>query len=686
MTEYLGGLNDLVEAIDLVRVRPLNHVLLTEPISNDCEYDDIFWGDNISFIDNNIGAARIFENDTVVGTSTCSKNENCTENVVTYNISTDTMKTRRKVTVIKRDIIPRNSLQLYHTTTSKDELPNRKHVENELEEMKRFKRDVKGYARIEIKQIMVRTAAYINMTRPEDGGIVQTYNEIGNVWKEWNGISMIDIPPKMFYLMYGWFDENPNWSRVLEKKYMKTHALIYNSKRLEQKSPNHKVRSNAICMLIQIVKNDHVKMINQKSLNTHQKKITITVKDGMGSTSVWKKRRKKGKFKSSFVTYHTNTKQDRAIQKERDDCIIKQDTEKDTNKTEENDKEPINILHDIPVNCINIEEIKKSVINVEGGTKGENKIITDKDNSKEITVTDMTTVDCTQKKKGIQQNIDNNYNSKSMKRLKKKYQERLTEMQHEFDSKNINEIVNKKITKKQENHTTVEAPNTTLKKKNQLKKGKKGNITNVSQNNLIYDTTNNNMKTRKNNKSKNTVELQPDLMATTTKRNNDSQLQNKKKRTTKIVTKQKKISVIKKKTYNKSDKIITKISTTKKIQVKEKKKNEKRKKPTMTIEEEINEEDCPENHQDLSMSFNQEENAKYWKLGGSMYGVFCKGCNGSFYDSKSCRPTCKNIARTCKGREKHGCPYALCNTCFTEKLIEWDSKHGSNMRTKRTRR
>ena len=105
--------------------------------------------------------------------------------------------------------------------------------------------------------------------------------------------------------------------------------------------------------------------------------------------------------------------------------------------------EQIDILRDIPVNCRNIEEIKKSVINVEGGTNEEHKIITDKDNSKEITVTDMTTVDCTQKKKGIQQNIDNNYNSKSMKRLKKKYQERLTEMQHEFDSKNINEILMK---------------------------------------------------------------------------------------------------------------------------------------------------------------------------------------------------------------------------------------------------
>ena len=106
----------------------------------------------------------------------------------------------------------------------------------------------------------------------------------------------------------------------------------------------------------------------------------------------------------------------------------------------------------------------------------------------------------------------------------------------------------------------------------------------------------------------------------------------------------------------------------------------------MTIEEEIDENNCPENHQNLSMCFNPEHNANYWKPGGSMHRVFCKGCIGSFYNSKSCRPTVKTPARTCKGREKYGCAYALCNTCFTNKLMKCSTKHDNNMRTKRTRR
>ena len=35
-----------------------------------------------------------------------------------------------------------------------------------------------------------------------------------------------------------------------------------------------------------IVKNNHVKMINRRSLNTHKKKINITLKDGNGSTAI----------------------------------------------------------------------------------------------------------------------------------------------------------------------------------------------------------------------------------------------------------------------------------------------------------------------------------------------------------------------------------------------------------------
>ena len=47
---------------------------------------------------------------------------------------------------------------------------------------------------------------------------------------------MADIPTKIFYVMYGWFDEHPDWSKVLEEKYMKTNYLMYNTTKLEKKS------------------------------------------------------------------------------------------------------------------------------------------------------------------------------------------------------------------------------------------------------------------------------------------------------------------------------------------------------------------------------------------------------------------------------------------------------------------
>ena len=139
----------------------------------------------------------------------------------------------------------------------------------------------------------------------------------------------------------------------------------------------------------------------------------------------------------------------------------------------------------------------------------------------------------------------------------------------------------------------------------------------------------------------------------------------------------------------KNNNIKTKISKRKRIKEKivlRKEKRETRKKPTITFEEEIDEKDCPQNHENLNILFKSEEDAAYWNPGGSMYGVFCKGCKGSFYDSKICRPTVKNPAMTCIGREEHGCAYAFCNTCYKNKLFEEDSKNGNGRRTKRTRR
>ena len=61
----------------------------------------------------------------------------------------------------------------------------------------------------------------------------------------------------------------------------------------------------------------------------------------------------------------------------------------------------------------------------------------------------------------------------------------------------------------------------------------------------------------------------------------------------------------------------------------------KRKKPSVTMEEEIDEDKCVNDHNDLGIIFNPEINEEYWKTGASMGGVLCKSCNGNFNGKKN---------------------------------------------------
>ena len=102
------------------------------------------------------------------------------------------------------------------------------------------------------------------------------------------------------------------------------------------------------------------------------------------------------------------------------------------------------------------------------------------------------------------------------------------------------------------------------------------------------------------------------------------------------------------------------------------------------MEEEIDEDKCVHDHNYLGISFNPEPNGDYWKPKASMCGVLCKSCNGNFDGkNKKCKVSYKTPAMTCKGREKYGCTYCLCNICFTTKLINTTD---DNKRTKRSRR
>lgn len=146
----------------------------------------------------------------------CDRNEFITPQKLTNGIKTMQLKWQnetKQVKVIKRDLIPQTLLQLYHTEASKNESPliNGSDVEKDLKEMKILKLDVSGHGQIEIKNIMVSAAAHVNKRRC-DGELVQTFKEIGNVWKYWNRINIYNLPSEMFYVLYGWFDKNPDWN------------------------------------------------------------------------------------------------------------------------------------------------------------------------------------------------------------------------------------------------------------------------------------------------------------------------------------------------------------------------------------------------------------------------------------------------------------------------------------------
>ena len=67
-------------------------------------------------------------------------------------------------------------------------------------------------------------------------------------------------------------------------------------------------QSNTIGMFIKIVRNDHIKIINRKSIISHGRKITITNRDKNATVAEKRKMRRKGEITESFLSFH-NIKQ-----------------------------------------------------------------------------------------------------------------------------------------------------------------------------------------------------------------------------------------------------------------------------------------------------------------------------------------------------------------------------------------
>jgi hypothetical protein len=216
---------------------------------------------------------------------------------------------------ISKNKFPRKGIQMYHTSASKDETIDHTKVKKEMEEMITFKKDVMRYARKEIKQIMVKAAIKVKMIR-KDGESVQTFVDIGDIWRDWDLTDLTNIPKKIYYVLYGWFDEHDDWSTELENRYMLLNDIKYNDNENKVENNNEidgikkRKQSNTIGMFIKIVRNDHVKIINRRSIISHGRKITITNRDKTATIAEKRKIRRIGEFTESFLSLH-NIKQKR---------------------------------------------------------------------------------------------------------------------------------------------------------------------------------------------------------------------------------------------------------------------------------------------------------------------------------------------------------------------------------------
>ena len=99
---------------------------------------------------------------------------------------------------------------------------------------------------------------YINQ-HTSDGEKVEIFLELCTVWEEWNRMNNADVPTKMFYIMYGWLNCNPNWIKNEGRIYGGQQNLIRKRKLTQPKTKHQTTRMlDTVCILISIEKNNCV--------------------------------------------------------------------------------------------------------------------------------------------------------------------------------------------------------------------------------------------------------------------------------------------------------------------------------------------------------------------------------------------------------------------------------------------
>ena len=152
-----------------------------------------------------------------------------------------------------------------------------------VEQAKKHRKDVRTFARDTLRSMMVEAVRAYDMR-------VGTWEKLCKTWADDDSDEMAAA---IWNACYGIFDARPGWEYELESRFMTMHKWKFVEKDEDKKS--------CIARTFTSCKNILVKAINEKVMNTHKRKVTISRSKEQINNKTRFKKRKKGMTLCSFV-------------------------------------------------------------------------------------------------------------------------------------------------------------------------------------------------------------------------------------------------------------------------------------------------------------------------------------------------------------------------------------------------
>lgn len=173
-------------------------------------------------------------------------------------------------------------------------------VDVKVSELQSLKKDVLHFARMELRGVMFRNGRKYGMEIESVSGdgkrLISKYNDIGMSWRQDGSLQNAE---RFFNTIYGWFDLHPDWSKVIEEKYMDQKQggkLVY-----DRACTGLFADAGCIEKIVKTQRCDMIKLLNEKAKTTHGKRIIITRPATMINEKNRFKKRLKGAFYPRFV-------------------------------------------------------------------------------------------------------------------------------------------------------------------------------------------------------------------------------------------------------------------------------------------------------------------------------------------------------------------------------------------------